>query len=645
MMLAHDAQMFNFSVYDEAFKRIVLADRKADADWVACKTPEALKVRQAEVRGRAIEAMGGLPETCELNGRVTGRLEKDGYAIEKVIFESRPGFHVSAHLFLPTAPCFVAPFPAIVVPCGHSSEAGKCGPGYQRIGVFGAREGFAVLVYDPIDQGERRQKRDGARSWSSVSEHNAVGVRAMLMGKSQSMIRLWDGMRAIDYLATRQEIDSSRIGVAGMSGGGTLSSYINAFDGRIKAGAPAGFLSTMRDVYDNCGPQDAEQQFFGQLHIGLNHLGYMSLRAPSPTLMVVSHDDFFPLMGALATCERAKDVYRAAGSADAVGLQDAAGPHHWYQSNQQATVAWMRRWLMDDVDGWTYEKGQKPRFYDVGFAVTPDNSGCALDPAEQQWAAPGGSVLNLPNERTMYDILREELRRCKSARRTLTPAMVRKIAGIGPVSELAALPCPFSRRESSADGVTATGVVLQRQDDMTMIPVVMLVPGGKRGGAPVMIVSDAKRRFILAPRIRAYLEKDRPVVVAELRGFGETASSKHSFYGSPNADEEIAIMYYALGDSLVSRRAEDALLVAQYVRQMLGEAPDLHAEGRAVIPAVHAHYLERNSFGDLAIDLAPLGWSALLEDDKASYPFANCVQGALREYDWTDLANGRHDRQ
>ena len=637
VMLTHGPQFLNYSVYDEAFKRVVEADRAADAAWLDCRTPEQLKARQAGLRARALEAMGGLPERCALNGRVTGRIEKDGYAIEKVLFESRPGFHVTAHLFLPTAAKYAAPFPAVVVPCGHSSEEGKWGSGYQRIGVMGAREGFAVLVYDPIDQGERRQKRDGAKSWSSVHEHNAVGVRAMLLGKSQAMIRLWDGMRAIDYLETRKDVDAARIGVAGMSGGGTLSSYVNAFDPRIKAGAPAGFLSTIRDVYDNCGPQDAEQQFFGELAIGFNHLGIVSLRAPSPTLMVVSHNDFFPLMGALATCERAKAVYAVAGCAAAVDLQDAAGPHNWYQSNQAATLGWMRRWMLGEEQGWTREKGTALRFGDAGFAVTADNSGCALDPAECRWAAPGGSVLNLPGERTIYDLLRDELKRWRAGGRVPTVEIVRRVTGIRPRSDLVAQICPASHRQASANGVTATRVILQRPDDMTMIPVVTLVPESGAKGSPVVVVSDERRRFALAPRLRSYLEKGRPVVVADLRALGETASSRHSFYGSPNADEEIAVLYYALGDSLVARRAEDLLLVVRYISETLGGAPDLLAEGRAVIPAVHAHFLERDAFGGIEIERAPLGWSAVLEDDAAPYPFANCIQGALREYDWADL--------
>lgn len=635
--LCHDVEPLDLSFYDEVFKRVVMADRAADAAWVACDTPEKLKARQERVRAESVAAMGGFPERCPLNARVTGRIEKKGYAIEKVLFESRRGFHVSGHLFIPQDPRFSAPYPALLVPCGHTSVAAKWGFGYQRIGVFGARAGFAVLVYDPIDQGERRQKRDGAKSWSGVHEHNNVGVRATLLGSSQAAIRIWDGMRALDYLEGRPDVDRTRLGVLGISGGGTLSSNINAFDGRIRAGAPAAFLSTMRDVYDNCGPQDAEQQFFGQLRIGLNHLGLVCLRAPSPTLMVVSHDDFFPLMGSIATCERAKVVYGAAGNAAAVDMQDAAGPHHWYQSNQRASIGWMRRWLLGDKEGWTPEKGRALRFEDAGFMIDADNSGCAYDPIEVRRCAPGGRVIDLPGERSIYDILREELAAARSSRPAVTPEVVRGVTGIRPVESIGVVVCPASRRASRSGGFESRRVILQREDDMVMIPVVTISPAKSSGKSPVLVVGDSKRRFEYAAKVRSLLEEGRSVAVADLRGFGDTAKSRHSFYGASSADEEIAILMYTLGDSIVARRAEDISIVARYVRETLGAAPLLYAEGRAVIPAAHARYLDPSAFSGIETAKEPLSWSEVFADETKRFPFANCVYGAMRSYDWAEL--------
>ena len=631
--ICHGRTPFPFSAYDEVFARVVRADRAADAAWLACDTPEKAVAHGAELRAKAITALGGFPPKCDLRPQVTGIVAKDGYRVEKVLFESRPNFHVTAHLFLPDPACFSAPYPAVVVPCGHDSMDAKRGAGYQQAGVLGAKAGLAVLIYDPIDQGERRQKRDDEKEWSSVHEHNAVGVRAALLGWNTAQFRLWDGMRAIDYLETREEIDRDRIGVMGMSGGGALSAYINAFDPRIKAGAPAGFLSTIRDVYDNCGPQDAEQQFFGELGFGLNHLGLVCMRAPSPTMMVCTRDDFFPLMGSLATYERAKRVFAVAGKADQVRLMEADGPHGWYTSTKTASVNWMRRWLCGDdavIDDRAFRR------LDPGVAYTPENSGVTFDAPETYNVTPNGRVLDLPNERSAYDILRDELAVCGKERPT--PEIVREATGIRSLQELKYMVLPSSKRTATAvDGTKVASAVLSRDDDQIMIPVVVCRPVRGGPGAPVLVVSDDDNHFRLAGTIKRILAEGRVAAVADLRGFGETARSKHSFYGSPDADEEIAVLMYALGDSLVARRAEDALVAADYVAKIVGKNPMLHAEGRAVIPATHAMYLSSDAIVGIETARAPQAWREVLKNETLSYPFANIICGALRNYDWIDL--------
>ena len=636
--LVHGSAQLNFSAYNEAFNRVVRADRAADRAWLACDTAEKIAAHGRDLREKAIAAIGGFPARCDLRPQVTGSVRKDGYRIEKVLFESRPGFHVSAHLFLPEPERYATPYPGLVVPCGHSSVDAKRGPGYQQAGVIGAKAGFATLVYDPIDQGERRQKRDDAHEWSSVHEHNALGVRAALLGWNTAQFRIWDGMRAIDYLQSRGDVDGTKIGMMGMSGGGTLSAYLNALDPRITAGAPAGFLSTVRDVYDNCGPQDAEQQFFGQLGFGLNHLGFVCLRAPSPTLMVCSHDDFFPFMGSVATYEKAQQVFAVAGAPDRVFLMETAGPHHWYTSSKEASVRWMRRWLCGDIAALPLDVPALRRL-DAGTVYGPDNAGTACDSAEVGNVTKTGRVLDLPGERSAYDILRAELAACGIGRPT--PAVVREATGIRPTAELRySVLSASDRTTTSAEGFRAEASVLSRDDDQVLIPVLVYRPARPVAGAPVLLVSDRDSRTGLAGTIRRILAQGRVAAVAEVRGFGETARSKHSFYGSPDADEEIAVMMYALGDSLVARRAEDIIVAARHVAVRVGLKPVVRAEGRAVIPAAHAAYLSPDAVAGLEAVRAPKSWREVLRDETTSYPFANVVHGALRHYDWVELVEG-----
>ncbi len=601
----------NTTVCEDAAKRVYEADRKADADWLACATPEAVRARQRAVRAALVKSLGGFPERTPLNPRVTGRVERDGYAVEKVLFESRPGFHVTAHLFLPDPAKFPGKRPGVAVPCGHSLN-GKAAVAYQRGCVKAARRGMVALVFDPIDQGERHQSRRNAALWG-CGAHNNVGVRAELLGGSAASFRIWDGMRALDYLASRPEVDAARLGVMGHSGGGTMTSYLMCLDDRVRCAAPSGYLSTQRAVCRECGPQDAEQFPFGSLAFGFNHLAHVVLRAPSPVLHCSSHGDFFPFTGVLDTADAARRVYATLGASEAYALSDVPGPHAWHESTSSYAVDWMDRWLqgaapartMDDYRALEY--GFSFADVDTALAYSPKN---LADVRTNRWEAnvtPTGSTLDLPGERTAYDILAETAARQKEARPPLTPEGVRKLAGIRPAAEIG-----FSR---AADGA----VILA--DDATPIPISTAGAGEK-----TLFVSDRAAG--------ASVPKAGAVTVADLRGYGATAKGNHRFYGCPDGDEEIARLYALVGVNLVAKRAEDAIAVAK----AMGGGVRLVAEGFAAIPAAHAYYTARELFTSLELVRPPAPWSALFADDAKRWKFADIVYDAWSLYDWPDLA-------
>ena len=140
------------------------ARRKAVA---ALKTPEDVKRRQDELRAKFIEALGGFPEKTPLNAKVVGKDQRDGYRIERVVYESRPDHHVTAKLYLPDGK---PPFPGVLVPCGHSAN-GKAAEAYQRACILLAKNGLAVLCYDPIGQGERSPAADQGRQAGHRRQH------------------------------------------------------------------------------------------------------------------------------------------------------------------------------------------------------------------------------------------------------------------------------------------------------------------------------------------------------------------------------------------------------------------------------------------------------------------------------------------
>src|SRR5690606_6078198 len=152
---------------------------------------------------------------------------------------------------------------------------------------------------DPVGQGERLEYFDPKTGKSSVGgptiEHSYPGAQAFVTGSSQARYMIWDGIRGVDYLLSRKEVDSDRIGITGRSGGGTQSAYIAAFDERIKAAAPENYITSFTRLFQSIGPQDAEQNFPSGIISGLDHADLLSVRAPKPGLMITTTRDMFSI--------------------------------------------------------------------------------------------------------------------------------------------------------------------------------------------------------------------------------------------------------------------------------------------------------------------------------------------------------------
>ena len=621
----------NHIVYDHALRAAYAADLAADRGWDACKTPEQLRARQREMRGKLVASFGGFPARTPLNTQVTGRVKRDTYTIEKILFESEPNHHVTAHLYLPDATRFPGKRPGIVVPCGHALN-GKSSKGYQRGALQAAERGMVALVYDPIDQGERAQCRERPE-YLNCTAHNGVGRRAELLGWNTMRFRAWDGIRALDVLAGRPEVDASRLGVMGHSGGGTMTAWIMALDDRVRCAAPSGFLSTLRSVLEQCGPQDAEQFTFGELAFGFNHLGHILLRAPSPVLHCASHGDFFPLLGVMETAERARAAYAAFGAADAYRLSDTVGPHHWHESTRTIAVDWMDRWLQGgaapramqdyrDVQiGFDYNKVDVGLGYEVGKAAD------MYAKVRNGSVTPMGRVIDLPGERTVYDIMREEAERQRKARGTLTAAAVRAAAQIRESGQIGFKVCDAHKEQ---DAECATLVL----DDGTPVPLVTV-----GAGEPVLFVGDTDSRTNHTAEVERLVAEGCRVTVADIRGFGENASAaRHRFYGVADEDETIAQVYAIVGREFVGGRAEDVIAAARFVGK--GGKVRLVAKGRAAVAAAHAGFTAAALFSKVELLNPPVSWAELFEKPTIEGRFADIVHGAWKLYDWADLVRG-----
>jgi dienelactone hydrolase len=310
------------------------------------KTSDDIQRRQDELKKKFLESIGPMPEKTPLNGKVVGTLKGDGFRVEKVIYESRPNHHITANLYLPEGA--KGPVPGVLVPCGHSNN-GKAYDSYQRISILLAKNGIAALCFDPIGQGERRQilTDDGKPGIKSMTdEHTQVGVGAWLVGQSTASYRIWDGMRSIDYLVSRPEIDAKKVGCCGNSGGGTMTSYLMALDDRIYCAAPCCYITSLEKLFATIGPQDAEQNIVGQVAFGMEHADYLTIRAPRPTLLAVATQDFFNIDGSWTTFREASAIYSKLFYPERIALAEYDNKHGYSKPHREATVRWMRRWLL-----------------------------------------------------------------------------------------------------------------------------------------------------------------------------------------------------------------------------------------------------------------------------------------------------------
>src|SRR5688572_28713740 len=206
-------------------RRMVEREQAAEALQTGIRTRQAAEAYVVETTKKVRHCFGPLPEKTALNPRVTGRVDRDAYTIENVIFDSRPNFPVTGNFYLPKNR--KGPTPAVIGVCGHSLN-GKAGGSYQSFAQGLARLGYIVLIIDPIGQGERFQYVDDKLQpvqHGNVREHLYVGNQQFLVGEFFGTWQAWDGIRALDYLLTRSEVDGKKIMVTGNSGGGTITSW------------------------------------------------------------------------------------------------------------------------------------------------------------------------------------------------------------------------------------------------------------------------------------------------------------------------------------------------------------------------------------------------------------------------------------
>lgn len=601
-----------------------LAKKNRLAGYENLKTPEQIAPWQKERKDFFWSKLGPLWEKTPLNARVTQTIDRGTYRVEKVVFESLPNFYVTAALFLPPINRYPSPRPAVLHVCGHS-ENGKAMEKYQRAAILGAVNGLAVLSIDPLEQGERIQNRpDGVPFQTASRRHDLLGSDAVLVGRNAAAFFVWDMIRALDYLQSRPDIDSERLGVMGNSGGGTQASYIMALDERILAAAPCCYTC---NLYDNLirtlGPQDAEQCIFGQAAFGMDHPDYSIMRAPRPTLLCCATSDYFNIDDTWRSFRQAKRIYTRMHAADRMEIAEMEGPHGYHSELREASVSWMIRWL----DGRDVQVRE-----DLTIPILTD---------DEMRSLPAPGIASLPDSKTTHDFNRELARTCyENSRRNWdkitdqeAAELVRRVANIRPLSEL---PLPVCR----AVPETAVEFVLETDHGIFLPLRFNRLPRGQE--EITILVSDAGT---LSKRNNEELfaDNDKCVVVVNLRATGETKPVKQTyhydeaFFGPDGYEYSLAFL---LGKSLIGMRAEDLIETARFLKnQYSGVKVSLFAREKMRVVALHAATAEPSLFDSVRFedpDSIPK-YRDYVEKSPAPIPAADLLFGVLKYYDTDDL--------
>ncbi|MFC6993480.1 alpha/beta hydrolase family protein [Haladaptatus sp. GCM10025707] len=319
---------------------------RANRERDAVDSRRAARRHGETARANFFDALGGLPtERTPLNPTITDTLDRDGYRVELVVFESLPDVHVTANLYLPDDAD--EPVPGVLFFCGHS-DAGKAAAVYQKACIELVQNGFAVLAVDPIGQGERHQFFDpetGEIPRRNVIEHSYLGHQCMLAGTNLARYFVWDAMRAMDYLRERPEVDPDRIGATGNSGGGMQTGYLMLADDRLAAAAPCCFV-TSKEAYMKTGQaQDGEQIIWRAIERGPRYDDFLTGFAPKPVCIGASQSDFLCIEGAHQTYERAKRAYELYAAPAAIDLVVSPTTHGLDPVLREAVINWFQSHL------------------------------------------------------------------------------------------------------------------------------------------------------------------------------------------------------------------------------------------------------------------------------------------------------------
>jgi cephalosporin-C deacetylase-like acetyl esterase len=628
----NDFPNYLISVVNEARHR-----RKSDLSKL--KTEKDAAERASFIRSKVWQLIGSPLEKAPLNVTSAGVIERGSYRIEKLIFESQPQFYVPAHLYVPKSG--KGPFPGVISPLGHTPN-GKNYRSYQTVFQNLARKGFVVLTWDPPGQGERLQypaPGTNRSRFGPTGEHDQFGWPAFLVGSTTTQFETWDAIRALDYLLSRSEVDSKRIGCCGHSGGGTATMYLCALEPRIHAAIVVeGHTENVAGAnYEPPGAfADAEQNIIGSLPLGIDRGDLLAAFAPKPLLICFTHMDvgatYSPHyeQGTREIFRESKDQYALHHAAEKVKLFASNLPHDYDFFHRRATYDWFNKWLGNGAS---------------------DNSEAEFENAPESAlnCTSTGQVLTSLGGRTAYQLNSDRLRSIEASRGSGEVQLdevrhtLRRLLGLP--SQKSAM------RKTMLSKNTRRDLVIEEfefySEPTIRVPGWFLKPaaGGPKFGVVVMLLSSGKNRlFDDLDLLAEVTQRNLALCAIDTRASGQAMprlpSAGPLFYGRA-VEMAYSLVSLTAGTSLVGHRVWDFLRCLDY----LGDRPDVddsrigvYGTGPSGLEALFGAALD-DRIRSVLLDRTLTDFGSLVAAEDYNLKVASFVFGLLQHFDLPDICS------
>ncbi len=590
------------------------------------KTREDALAYVASVREK-IRSVFPLPmEKTPLNPVCTGTVKRDGFRVEKTIFYSRPDFPVTSNLYIPDRPTGAG----VVFLCGHSAT-GKAMVNYQT-GCQGlAMQGYVVLAIDPIGQGERYQflneKNTNSVNGLSTREHNMIGKQLLLTGESFGAWRAWDAIRAMDLLLERPEVDRANVGMTGCSGGGTMTTFVNALEDRLTMAAASCYVTSWRRNVENEIPADIEQIPPNISALGCEMSDFIIARAPRPFMIMAQKNDFFDARGAQETYEDAKRVYDLLGAGDNLRIGVAPLSHGFSIHHREYVYEFFNR---SSALGGAWKEPE----------IEPI-------PEKELHCLPVGQIEYLTGRRMVRDFIRDEADRLAAGRRKHSTAELKTLLaghlGVGKVEVpyYRILRCQHTDLDSPCRRVFSR-FALEVEPE---IPAVMKL----MADADFYHLPSADKAFLYIPHLDSVDElkgmnfaEDIHVFGLDVRGIGDTLPTgcdQHGgryFFAPYTHDYHYASCHLMLGDSYLGAKVRDILGAIALLKDNGYREIHLAGRGQGAVPAVLAALLNDEN-APVTLMNAPESWDSMLRDAITMWPQSCMLRGILKETDLPEI--------